>query len=103
MKDSDLGIPARPGPVLNGPSPQPPSEPEKRGPGRPVGSGAPKEANVKPLGTERLIETKKELEALVLSAMSDQVLLDKIGEIQILVLDLERELITRRKGSGNAR
>lgn len=104
MKDSDLGIPPRPGPVLNGPSPQPPvAEQEKRGPGRPVGPTASKQSNVKPVSTERLIATKEELESLLVGAGEDRELIEKVADLQLMVSDLERVLITRRKGQTNVR
>jgi hypothetical protein len=98
MKDSDLGIPPRP-PVVptgaNGPAPQ---TEEKRGPGRPAGTGTgPKLSNVKPVSTERLIATKEELESLLVGAGDDRELIDKVADLQLMVSDLERILITRRK------
>ena len=99
MKDSDLGIPARPGVVpvsTNGQTAQVPTE-EKRGPGRPAGSIAPKQGNVKPVSTERLIATKEELESLLVGAGEDRELIEKVADLQLMVSDLERILITRRK------
>lgn len=101
MKDSDLGIPARPGPMANGPvpQPQPPEQDQKRGPGRPAGGVTPKVPNVKPVSTERLIATKEELESLLVGAGEDRELIEKVADLQLMVSDLERILITRRKGN----
>jgi hypothetical protein len=95
---ADLGIiPKPPAVPQNGAAQQAPPVEEKRGPGRPAGSSSPKESNVRPVSTERLIATKQELESLLVGAGDDHELIEKIADLQLMVSDVERMLINRRK------